>query len=52
MISGIFMHFQLILSKSSLTAGSFLRALSNPFFKSTIPLGYPKILMIVGLIII
>ena len=46
------MHFQAILRKSSLTADIFLRALSNPFFKSTIPLGYPKILMIVGLIII
>ena len=52
MISAIFIHFQAILSKSSLTAGIFLRALSNPFFKSKIPLGYPKILMIVGLIII
>ena len=52
MISAIFKHFQAILSKSSLTAGIFLRALSNPFCKSKIPLGYPKILMIVGLIII
>ena len=52
MISAIFVEFQAILSKSSLAAGIFLRALSNPFFKSKIPLGYPKILMIVGLIII
>ena len=52
MISAIFIHFQAILSKSSLTAGIFLRALSNLFFKSKIPLGYPKILMIVCLIII
>ena len=52
MIITIFIHFQAILRKSSLTAGMFLKALSNPFSKSTIPLGYPKILMIVGLIII
>ena len=52
MISAIFKHFQSILSKSSLTAGIFSRALSNHFFKSKIPLGHPNILMIVGLIII
>ena len=51
MINAIFIHFQAILSKSLLTAGVFLTALSNPFFKSKIPLGYLKILMIVGLII-
>ena len=49
MISPIFMHFQAILIKSSLTAGIFLRALSNPLFKSKIPLGYPKILIILTL---
>ena len=32
MTSAIFKKFQSILSKSSLTAGIFLRALSNPFF--------------------
>ena len=52
MISAIFIHFQAILSKFLLTAGIFLRALSNSLFKSKIPLDYPKILMIVGLIII
>ena len=52
MIGAIFIHFQAILSKSSLRAGIFLRALSNPFFKSKIALGYPKIFMIVVLIII
>ena len=52
MISAIFIHFQEILSKSLLTAGIFVRALSNLFFKFKVPLGYPKILMIVGLIII
>ena len=46
------MGFSAIFSKSSLTAGMFLRALSNPFFKSKIPLGYPKILMILTFIII
>ena len=44
-------NLSFLLSKSSLTAGMFLRVLSNPFFKSKIPLGYPKILMIVSLII-
>ena len=52
MISATFIHFQAILSKSLLTAGIFLRALSNLFFKFKIQLGYPKIMMIVGLIII
>ena len=52
MISAIFIDFQELLGKSLLTAGIFLRALSILFFKSKIPLGYPKILMIVGLIII
>ena len=52
MISAIFIHFQEILSKSLLTAGIFVRALSNLFFKFKVPLGYPKILMIVGLVII
>ena len=52
MISAIFILFQAILSKSSVTADIFLRALSNPFLKSKVPLGYPKILMTVGLIII
>ena len=51
MIRAISIHFQAILRKSSLTAGLVLRALSNSFFKSKVPLGYPKILMIVGLII-
>ena len=36
MISAIFIHFQAIISKSSLTAGIFVTALSNPFFKSKI----------------
>ena len=49
MISAIFKHFQAILSKSLLEADIFLRALSNRFFKYKIPLGYPKILIIVGL---
>ena len=52
MISTIFIHFQAILSKSSITAGIFLRVWSNPFLKSKIPSGYPKILMIASLIII
>ena len=51
MTSALFIHFQEVLSKSLLTAGIFLRALSNLFFKSKIPLGYPKIVMIVGLTI-
>ena len=50
-ICAIFMHFQAILSKSALTAGIFLRALSNSFLKYKIPLGCPKILRIVNLII-
>ena len=52
MISGIFILFQVIIRKSSLTVEIFLRVLSKPFFKSKIPLGYPKILMAVSLIII
>ena len=39
-----FIHFQAILSKSSFTAGKFLRILSNLFSKFKIPLGYSKIL--------
>ena len=42
MMSSIFMHFLGILSKPSLTSDIFSRALSNLFFKSKIPLGYPK----------
>ena len=41
MISAIFINFQAILNKSTLAAVIFLRALSNPFFKSKKPLGYP-----------
>ena len=52
MISAIFIHFQAILSKFLLIAGIFLRTLSNSFFKSKITLDYPKILMIVDLIVI
>ena len=48
---GDLIHFQAILSKSSLTAG-IIRALSNSFFKFKTPLGYPKILMIVSLILL
>ena len=54
----ILFSFRLLLSIMSamfiylLTAGIFIRVLSNPFFKSKIPLQYPKILMILTLIII
>ena len=52
MISWIFIFFQVIIRKSSLMAEIFLRILSKPFSKSKKPLGYPKILMAVNLIII
>ena len=52
MNSAIFILFQAILSKSLLAAVILLRALSNSLFKPKILLGYHKILMIVGLIII
>ena len=40
------------LAKCSLTAGISLKVLLNPFYKSKTPLSYPKILRIVGLIMI
>ena len=46
MVSAIFIHFQTILSKSSLTIGTFLRVLTYPFFKFKIKLGYHKTLMV------
>ena len=49
MIGVRFIHFQAILSKFLLKVG---RVLSYPFFKFKIPLGYPKMLMIVNFIII
>ena len=49
MIGAIFIHFQTILSKSSLTVGTFSRVLSIPFFKSKISSDYPKILIVVSL---
>ena len=52
MISVIFIHFQLILRESALTVGIFLNVLSHPFFKFKLALGYPKILIVVKLIII
>ena len=48
----ILIHFQEILSKWSITAGIFLRVLSNTFFEFKIPLGYPKKLKMVSIIII
>ena len=50
-ISAILLHFQSILSQFSLTYGIFLRVLSYPFFKFKIKLSYPKILIVVNLII-
>ena len=52
MISEIFIHYQTILSKSSLAFGIFLRVLSYPFFKFKTTLDYPKISIVVSLIII
>ena len=52
MISVVFIHFHSILSQSPLAAGIFLRVVSYPVFKFKITLGYPKILIVVKLIII
>ena len=52
MISAILIHFYVILSKYSPTVGICLIVLSHSFFKSKIPLVYPKIITFVGLIII
>ena len=52
MISAIFMHVQAILNKSLLAVSIFLRVLLYHLFKLKIPLGYPKILIVVSLIIV